>query len=199
MKIRITCNPSHWLGKEIASIWSDVDFFSRVSNWDINNDDNLYQFINDTPKYDLTINFYVGYGFRATLLLSKLQEYCNSHQTTHTVLNIGSYQSFAVLHNPTGTYDLEKSLLKLANRKINLSRTFHNGGLDSRLINLSYISGSDMLDDYPHLKSLDIETIKSHIQLMMTTPTIKELSLQIKQPGNHRINEGVGPILRAVY
>lgn len=199
MKVRITSSETHWLGKEIASIWNDVTYFSRSTNWNINNDENLYHFIDDTPNYDLTINFYVGYGFRATLLLSKLQEYCDYNQTNHIVLNIGSYQSFAILHNPSGTYDLEKSLLKLANRKINLSRTFHNGKLDSRLINLSYINGSELMDDYPHLKSLDISTIKSHISLMMNNPSIKELSLQIKQPGNHRINEGKGPILRSVY
>ena len=199
MKVRITCSNTHWFGKEIAKIWDDVTFFSPSTNWDINNDDDLNSFVEDTDSYDLTVNFYVGYGFRATILLSRLQERCDRLGTEHVVLNIGSYQSFAILHNPSGTYDLEKSLLKLANRKVSLSRTYHNGKLDSRIINLSYINGSEMLIDYPHIESLEIETIVDHIKFMMSTPSIKELSLQIKQPGNHRINEGLGPILRSVY
>lgn len=199
MKVRITSNPVHWLGKEIGGIWDDTEYFSRETGWDINNCDNLYKFVGDTPNYDLTINFYVGYGFKATILLSSIQDFCHATSTPHTILNIGSYQSFAILHNPTGTYDLEKALLKLANRKVNHSHTFHGGMLDSRLINLSYINGSVMMDDYPHINGLDIAAIIEHIKLMMITPSIKELSLQISQPGNHRVNEGKGPILRSVY
>jgi len=198
MKARITCNSDHWLGKEIAQLF-DTNFYSRSTGWNIDNNLHIKNFCDETFKYDLTINFCVGYGFRASILLNDLYEHCNTNKLNHTVLNIGSYLGLAVLHNPSGTYDLEKQLLNLTNKKINFDRAFFKSYLDSRIINISHIEGTEELKQYPHLNGISIEDIKSQIKIMINNPYIKTVNIQSRQPGMHRINEGKGPILRGSY
>lgn len=198
MKARITSNPNHWLGKEIAKLY-DTSFYSRASDWDINNDQHIKEFCNETKNYDLTINFCPGYGFRASKLLVDLYQYCNTKKIKHTVLNIGSYLGLAVLHNPEGTADLEKQLLNLTNKKINFAKAFFNSYLDSKIINISHIDGNGELEQYPHLNGITVDDIVAHIKTIVENPYIKVLNIQSKQPGMHRINEGKGPIMRGSY
>jgi hypothetical protein len=198
MKVRITCNSNHWLGKEIASMYN-ADFYSRSTGWDIHNDEDIKNFCESTKDYDLTINFGVGYGFRASKLLIDLYQYCNEKKLNHTVLNIGSYLGTAVLNNPSGSYDLEKQLLKLTNKKINFDHAYFTSYLDSKILNLGHIEGTEELKSYPHLNGLTIESIKAHVKIIIDNPFIKSLDVQSRQPGMHRINEGKGPIFRGVY
>lgn len=198
MKARITCNSDHWLGKEIAQLF-DTDFYSRSTGWNIDSDQHIKNFCNETIDYDLTINLCVGYGFRSSKLLVDLYQHCNKRKINHIVINIGSYQGFAVLHNPNGTIDLEKQLLNLTNKKIIFDHSFFDGYLDSRIINISHAEGTQELIDYPHLTGIKIEHILNHIETLIQNPYIKILNVQSKQPGMHRINEGRGPILRGAY
>lgn len=198
MKVRITSNPNHWLGKEIGNSYN-ADFISRSSGWNIQSDQHVKDFCEATNQYDMTINFCIGHGFRASKLLVDLHQHCNSHKIKHTVLNIGSYLGLAVLNNPDGTYDLEKQLLNLTNKKINFDHAFFDGYLDSKIINISHIEGTQELKDYPHLTGMSIEDIVKHIKIMIENPYIKVMNIQSKQPGMHRINEGKGPILRGAY
>ena len=198
MKARITCNNTHWLGKEIANLF-ETDFYSRSSGWDINNDKDITRFCKETKNYDLTINFCVGYGFRASKLLIDLSEHCNTNKIEHTVLNIGSYLGLAVLHNPSGTYDLEKQLLNLTNKKLNFDRAFFKNYIDSRIINISHIEGTEELKQYSHLNGISILDIKKQIKVMLANPYIKCVNIQSRQPGMHRINDGKGPIFRGAY
>lgn len=198
MKARITSNPNHWLGKEIAKLY-DTSFYSRESGWDINFDGSIKSFLDETEDYDITINFCPGYGFRAGKLLVDLYQYCNTKKIKHTVLNIGSYLGLAVLHNPDGTADLEKQLLNLTSKKITFDKAFFSSYLDSRIINISHIDGNGELEQYPHLNGITVEDIIAHIKIMMESPYIKLINVQSRQPGMHRINEGKGPIMRGSY
>jgi len=198
MKVRITSSKSHWLGKEIAKIYN-ADFYSRSSGWDIHDNAHTQEFCKRTKDYDLTINFGVGYGFRASQLLVDLYEHCNENKIKHTILNIGSYLGLAILHNPSGSYDLEKQLLNLTSKKINFDGAFFKSYLDSKIINIGHIEGTEELKQYPHLNGISIEDIKSQIKIMIDNPYIKCVNIQSNQPGMHRINEGKGPIMRGAY
>jgi hypothetical protein len=199
MKARITSNINHPIGKAIAKCWNDVDFFSRSSGWDIKENKDVEKFVEETINYDWTINFCIGYGFYGVNLFLKIEDFCEKNKIHHKILNIGSYLSFGLLHNPEGTYDIEKATLKHASRRATFSHSFHHSYLDSRIINFGYLEGSYLNTELPHIHLLDLESVTKNVSFMIDNPSIKELSVQYKQPGNHRINKGIGPILPSLY
>lgn len=198
MKARITCDSGHALGKKFGELFT-LDFYSRRTGFDLHR--NLSSFIEETNDYDITINFSRGMQFGQTKLLVDLQKYCNLHKITHTVLNIGSYVNILLLNSPNSSYDVEKAALKYAHRKIAFSHMFHGDYLDSRLINLGHLDeiSIDIHENYKHLNTLNLNEVINNIKYMLDRPYIKELSLQYKQPGNHRVNDGVGIILPGLY
>ncbi len=198
MKARITCDNSHPLGKRFTELFH-VDFYSRRNGFDLHT--NLNTFIESTKDYDLTINFSRGMQFGQTKLLVDLQKHCNSRCLKHKVLNIGSYVSLVLLNSSNSSYDVEKAALKYAHRKIAYSHMFHNDYLDSYLINLGHLDeiSSDIHDNYKHLNTLSLSDVLKNVRYMLDRKHIKELSLQYKQPGNHRVNDGIGLILPGLY
>lgn len=199
MKARITSNKDHPIGQSIAKCWNDVTFFSRSSDWNITNEHDVNRFVNETTDYDWTINFCIGYGFHGVNLFLRIQDFCEKNKISHNILNIGSYLGFPLLHNPHGSYDIEKSTLKHANRRAAFSYSFHNSYLDSRIINFGYLEGSYLTTELPHIHLLDLKSVTKNVEFMLENPSIKELSVQYKQPGNHRINNGIGPILPSLF
>lgn len=200
MKTRITCNKTHPLGK-LFKDWNNVDYFSRSSGFDLHNINDVNDFLSQTENYDLTINFSRGIQFGSVKLLCGLDAYCYNQRLNHKVLNIGSYVSLALLNNPCSTYDVEKASLKFAHRKISYTHIYHKGYLDSYLISLSHMEeiSIDIKNEYTHLSLLKLEDVVKNINFMLKYKNIKELSLQYQQPGNHRINNGIGPIFPGLY
>lgn len=198
MKARITCHNDHPLGKLFTELY-DVTFYSRRNGFDIHRD--LPMFLNDTHNYDITINFTRGMRFGQVNLLAQLDEHCNKSRIHHKVYNIGSYVNILLLNSPESSYDIEKASLKYAHRKIAFEHMFHDNYLDSYLLNLGHVDeiSVDIKNQYKHLNTLNIRDIIDNIKFMQSRPHIKELSLQYKQPGNHRVNDGVGIILPGLY
>lgn len=199
MKARITCDPSHPLGKKFGEIF-DLTFFSRRNNFDARDWD-LSKFLNETHQYDCTINFSRAMRFGQANLLTQLHEYCDVNTVQHKVFNVGSYVSLVLLNNPRSSYEIEKSAVKVAHRKIAYEHMFHNGKLDSYLINLGYLAeiSVDVENHYQHLNTLSLDAVMDNVKFMITRPHVKELSVHYKQPGNHRVNDGVGLILPGVF
>lgn len=199
MRTRITSNPNHLIGKAIAGCWPNVDFFSRASNWNIMSQDDINKFVAETKDYDWTINFCIGHGFHAVNLFLKIQEFCEHNKYHHKILNIGSYMGYAIIHNPCGSYDIEKATLKHVNKRAAFSKSFKNTFLDSRIINFGYLERNGGVMELPHINLLPVEKVVQSVKFMLNNPSVKEMSVQYKQPGNHRINDGVGPILPSFF
>jgi hypothetical protein len=200
MKARITCNKDHPIGKLFSNFF-DLEYVSRSTNFDLTNPSHIEDFVKQIEKYEWTINLSRGMSFGGVNLLCSLESYCNKFQIEHKVFNIGSYISFALLDMPNSLYDVEKVALKYAHRKIANERLFYSKTLDSYLLNLNYIEtlSKDVIKNYNHIDVLSLESINNNIKFILDNPSIKELSLQFKQPGNHRINNGIGPILPGMY
>ena len=196
MKVRITASKDNLLSKEFNKIF-DCEFFSRSTDFDIRNADSRQEFIEQTSAYDMTVNLTNGGDFSATNLLCELETYCFKSEINHKVFNIGSYICMGLVHAPTSKYPVEKAALKFAHKKITNSYIFHGGYLDSYLLSLNFIKdmSSHIENHYTHLNLLELADIGKNIKFMIDNSNIKELSLQSNQPGNHRINDGVGPIL----
>lgn len=198
MKVRITCHNDHPLGKLFSELY-DVAYFSRRTGFDIHRD--LSKFLHETNQYDITINFSRGMRFGQVNLLTQLDEHCNKSQLRHKVFNIGSYVNILLLNSPESSYDVEKASLKYAHRKIAFEHMFYDNYLDSYLLNLGHVDeiSVDIKNYYKHLNLLKCQDIIDNIKFMMARPHIKEMCLQYKQPGNHRINDGIGLILPGLY
>lgn len=198
MKARITCDSNHPLGKLFSSLF-DLDFYSRATGFDLHGD--LNEFLNDTEKYDYTINFSRGMRFGQAKLLTMLDEHCDKNKLPHKVFNIGSYVSLVLLNSPESSYDVEKGAVKQAHRKIAYEYMFHNNMLDSYLINLGHLQeiSVDIHNHYQHLNTLALSEVIKNVKFMLDRPYIKELSVQYKQPGNHRVNDGIGLILPGLF
>jgi len=199
MKIRITSNENHPLGNKFKTLYQDVDFYSRSNGFDIHGD--ITSFLTDTVNYDLTVNLSRAMSFGQVKLLTQLDKYTHEHKIHHVVLNIGSYVNTLLLNSPHSSYDIEKASVKYAHKKIAFAHMFHNNYLDSRLINLGHLDeiSVDIHDNYKHLNTMALTDVMDNIEFMLGRPNIKELSVQYKQPGNHRINDGVGLILPGIY
>lgn len=199
MKARITSHSDHPIGKMFQEFFS-CDFFSRRTGFDVTNTDDREKFIEDTNKYDWTINLTRGMPFGGVNLLLDLSRHCHEENVNHKVFNVGSYISFAVLNMPHNAYDIEKASLKLAHRKVSMDYLFHSTTLDSKLFTVGYIKEYSNLErDYPHLTGVSFDAIFNNIKFMIENPEVKELSLQYNQPGNHRMNNGVGAIIPGVF
>jgi hypothetical protein len=142
-----------------------------------------------------------GMRFGQTNLLAQLDEYCAVNRLPHKVFNIGSYVSILLLNNPKSSYEVEKAALKLTHRKVAYEHMFHDGMLDSYLINLGYLEkiSVDVENHYGHLNTLKLDQVIKNVKFMLDRPSIKELSLQYNQPGNHRVNDGVGLIIPGLF
>jgi len=199
MKARITCHENHPLGKKFSDVF-DLTFFSRRNGFDAR-EQCLNKFLNETSEYEYTINFSRAMRFGQANLLTQLHEYCDVNNLHHKVFNVGSYVSLVLLNNPRSSYEIEKSAIKVAHRKIAYEHMFHNGKLDSYLINLGYLAeiSVDVENHYQHLNTLSLDSVIDNVKFMVTRPYIKELSVQYKQPGNHRVNDGIGLILPGVF
>jgi len=199
MRARITCDSNHPLGSKFVELFDTLDFFSRRNGFDIHND--LTEFLDDTENYDITINFSRAMRFGQVKLLTMLDEHCDKHKIKHKVFNIGSYTSILLLNCPESSYDIEKASTKLAHRKIAFEHMFHNNYLDSYLITLGHLDeiSTDIHEHYGHLTTLPLTSVVKNIKFMLENQSVKELSLQYKQPGNHRVNDGVGLILPSIY
>lgn len=199
MKARVISHSDHPIGKMFKEFF-DCEFFSRRTGFDATVDEQRKVFVDDTEKYDWTINLSRAIPFGGTNLLLDLSKKCHEERIEHKVFNIGSYISFGILHMPNNAYDVEKAALKLTHRKMCSDYLFHNGTLDSRLFSVGYIKEySNVERDYPHLNAITLEDIFKNIKFMIDNPEVKELSVQYNQPGNHRFNNGVGLILPGVY
>lgn len=198
MKARVTSHFNHPIGKLFTEFF-DCDFYSRRTGFDLNSD--TTSFINDTENYDWTINLARGTKFGGVKLLTDLSDHCHKNQLHHKVFNIGSYISFLLLDMPHSSYDVEKAALKFAHKKIANEYLFHHGTLDSYLLNLNYIEelSEDVAKNYKHLHVLSLDSVKNNVNFMIMNSTIKELSLQYNQPGNHRVNNGRGLILAGMF
>ena len=138
--------------------------------------------------------------FGQSILLNNLDHYCNKNQIKHKVLNIGSYEGTLLMNHPDSGYDIEKATLKLAHRKIATEYMLFDGYLDSYLLNLNYLEHSDNMAKYhPHIALLDFDSVMQNVKYMLERPLIKEMYLQYKQPGNFRVNDGIGIILPGVF
>jgi|APGre2960657404_1045060.scaffolds.fasta_scaffold04590_4 hypothetical protein len=199
MKARITCDSNHPLGKLFESLF-DVEYCSRSTGFDTRDYD-LSKFLNCTHKYDYTINFTRGMRFGQSNLLVQLDEYCSDNSLPHKVFNIGSYVSIVLLNNPRSSYEIEKGALKLAHRKVAYEHMFHNGMLDSYLINLGHLEtiSVDVENHYQHLNTLKLDEVIKNVRFMLERPYVKELSVQYNQPGNHRVNDGIGLVLPGLF
>ena len=73
--------------------------------------------------------------------------------------------------------------------------------LDSYLINLGHLQeiSVDIHNHYQHLNTLALSEVIKNVKFMLDRPYIKELSVQYKQPGNHRVNDGIGLILPGLF
>jgi hypothetical protein len=200
MKARITCDRNHPLGNLFEDFFN-LTYFSQSSGFNFTNPDDVKFFAIETEKYDWTINLSRAMRFGGTNLLCSIEEHCNEHNIKHKIFNIGSYISFALLNMPHTSYDVEKASLKFAHRKIANEYLFHSKNLDSYLMNLNYIEklSTDVEKNYKHVDVLSLNSIKKNIKFILDNPEIKELSLQYKQPGNHRINNGIGPIFPGMF
>lgn len=198
MKARIISHKEHPIGKLFTEFF-DCDFYSRRTGFDLNGDTS--EFLSQTNSYDWTVNLSRGMKFGGVKLLTDLSEYCYTNQIKHNVFNIGSYISYVLLNMPHSSYDVEKASLKFAHRKVANEYLFHNGFLDSYLLNLNYIEklSEDVEKNYSHLYVLNLESVQANIKFMLENTNIKEISLQYNQPGNHRVNNGIGPILSGMF
>jgi hypothetical protein len=198
MKARITCDESHPLGQRFSTLF-DLTYYSRRNGFDLHGD--ITNFLVDTENYDYTINFTRAMQFGQVKLLANLDKHCYHNKIQHKVINIGSYVNTLLLNNPYSSYDVEKASLKFAHRKIAFSRMFHNNYLDSYMINLGHLQevSVDIHKHYEHLNTLALDDVIKNVKFMIDKPYIKELSVQYKQPGNHRINDGIGTILPGLY
>ncbi len=199
MRARITCDSNHPLGSKFSQFFENLDYFSRRTGFDIHN--NLTPFLNDTENYDITINFTRAMRFGQVKLLTMLDEHCDRNKIKHKVFNIGSYTSILMLNSPASSYDIEKASVKLAHRKIAFEHMFHNNYLDSYLLTLGHLDeiSTDIHEHYTHLTTLSLNEVIKNVEFMLKHPMVKELSLQYKQPGNHRVNDGVGLIIPSIY
>lgn len=200
MKARITCDKNHPLGKLFENFF-ELEYFSRSTDFDLCDYSNLKSFIDNTPKYDWTINLSRGMPFGGTNLLCGIENFCDQNQVEHKIFNIGSYISMVLLNMTNSSYDIEKASLKYAHRKIVYEKTFHSKLLDSYLLNVYHVEelSKDAKENYPHLNMVSLESVKQNIKFMLNNPQIKELSLQFKEPGNHRLNDGIGPVLPGFF
>ena len=199
MKARITCDRNHPLVNSFSKFF-ELEFYSRSTGFDLTNISHIADFANSVTEDVWTINLSRGMPFGGVNLLCALQESCNLNKIPHKVFNIGSYINLALLDMNNSSYDIEKAALKLAHRKAANAHLFFNSMLDSYLLNVYHVEKlTTDLSEYPHLNFLTLEALESQIELMITTPCIKELSVQYKEPGNHRINGGIGPVLPGIY
>lgn len=198
MKARITCDESHPLGQRFSTLF-DLTYYSRRTGFDLHGD--ISNFLIDTENYDYTINFTRAMQFGQVKLLANLDKHCYHNKIQHKVINIGSYVNTLLLNNPYSSYDVEKASLKFTHRKIAFARMFHNNYLDSYMINLGHLQevSVDIHKHYEHLNTLALDDVIKNVKFMIDKPYIKELSVQYKQPGNHRINDGIGTILPGLY
>lgn len=200
MKARLTCNSNNLLGQQFKDFFN-CDFFSRSSGFDVTNVLNREEFIKDTPNYQWTINITNGGDFSASCLLCELEKYCYAQSHDHKVFNIGSYICLGLINAPGTKYPSEKASLKFCHERIAYSFAYHQGHLDSYLLNLNFIQSmsAHIENYYTHLKTLSLKNINENIKFMLDNPNIKQLSVQSKQPGNHRINDGIGPIFPGMF
>lgn len=200
MKIRITADCNNKLAKEFAKIFN-LTYFSRSTGFNIFDPVQRSKFVDVTENYDFTINLTNGGNFSAVNLLCEIEEHCNTNQIDHKVFNIGSYICFGLIHAPQSKYPVEKAALKFAHERIVNSFIYHRGYLDSYLLNLNFIKGMshNIEKNYKHLTLLSLDSIRKNVEFMLKHPNIKELSLQSKQPGNHRVNNGVGPLFPGAF
>lgn len=199
MKVRITSSPDNKIAQAVLANYSNITYFSRANGFDLHNRQSVINFVEDTHNYDLTINFAVGYQLTAVNLLMDLYHHCHNINLNHTVLNIGSYLGKLVINNSDGDYEIDKASLKLAHRKIAYSYAFFNHPLDSKMIDIGFIEGTQIFEEYPHLGGISLNDISKNVDYLMNNNSIKEVSVQYAQPGNHRINDGIGPILPLLF
>jgi hypothetical protein len=199
MRARITCNENHELGKKFVDLFDEVKFFSRSTGFNANDD--LNSFLEDTSNYDWTINLTSAPMFGQVKVLALLDTYCDKHNVKHKVFNIGSYVGTGLLAEPETSYDIEKSSLKYAHKKIAYEHMFHDNNLDSYLLNLGFLEklSRGIHEKYQHVNTLSLDVVIENVKFMMARPYIKEMYLQYNQPGNYRINNGIGILLPGVY
>lgn len=200
MKARLTASKNNLLAKEFAKIF-DCDFYSRSTGFNVIDSVQRQSYLENTNKYDISINITNGGDFSATSLLCELENYCYQTQTHHKAFSIGSYINFALVHAPQSKYPVEKAALRFCHNRIVNSYIYHQGYLDSYLINCNFIKdmSKNIEEHYKHLSLLSLQDIRKNIQYMLDFPNVKELSLQSKQPGNHRINDGIGPLFPGLF
>lgn len=195
MKARVTADQNNLLAKEFTKLF-DCDFYSRSTGFDITNKAQREAYLENTSNYNISIHITNGGDFSAANLLCDLENYCYESKIDHKVFSIGSYICFSLINAPQSKYPIEKAALKFAHERIVNSYVYHQGYLDSYLINLNFIKGmsNHIEKHYKHLSLLSLKDIRKNIEFMLNFPHVKELSLQSKQPGNHRINDGIGPV-----
>jgi len=200
MKARVTADQNNLLAKEFSKLF-DCDFYSRSTGFDITNKAQREVYLENTSNYNISIHISNGGNFSGANLLCELENHCYQTQTHHKVFNIGSYICFGLINAPQSKYPVEKAALKFAHERIVNSYVYHKGYLDSYLINLNFIKGMShhIEQNYKHLTLLSLRDIRKNIEFMLNFSNIKELSLQSKQPGNHRVNNGIGPLLPGAF
>jgi hypothetical protein len=200
MKARVISDENHLIGQLFKDFFT-CTFMSKRTGVDITDPHDIDRLVEDTHNYDWTIIVATGMPFGSANLLTSLQKHCFENKLNHKVFNIGSYVNLILLSWPDTSYDVNKAVTKYLHRKITNEFVFHNGYLDSRLLNLNYIEKlSTHIDhNYPHLHTLKIDDIKRNLDYMLKNDNIKELSLQYNQPGNHRINDGIGHIAPGLF
>jgi len=200
MKARITCDKDHALGKLYEQVF-DISYYSRSNSFNINDQNNVQQFLKETTDFDLTINLTRGQPFGQVNLLMSLDRYCNENNINHRVLSIGSYVGTALMNHLDVSYDIEKMSLKLAHREMAYKYMFFHSKLDSYLINVNYLEhlSEDIELYHPHINTLKLQKVLDNSLYMLEKEHIKEMYVQYKQPGNFRINDGYGVVLPGVY
>ena len=180
MKILVTGNPNKGLAAEIAKLYPDATFASRVNGFDLTTKDGYKKIMDIITEYDVFINSSALWKFNQTLLLDAVYKRCYEIKHPIRIVCIGSTTD-RVAKGGNWLYNAEKKALRDYCNSLGITGVWEGG---PKVTLISFGSLSNVQEKHPDRKCLDITTAASYIKWVVDQPTnicVNEISIDPQQ------------------
>jgi|SaaInl5LU_22_DNA_1037371.scaffolds.fasta_scaffold19204_3 hypothetical protein len=180
MKVLISGNKEFGIAKELSMLYSNANFASRATGFDLTTSDGQALFSKMSLRHDNIIINSALWKFNQTVLLDTVYKTCQANNHCPHIIVIGSTTD-RVKNGKTWLYNAEKKALRDYANTCAINAVW---GISPKVSYISFGTLSNNQEKHPDRKCLDIKEAAKYIKWLTDQPkhvNINEISIDPMQ------------------
>jgi NADP-dependent 3-hydroxy acid dehydrogenase YdfG len=175
-RILITGNPTIGLARELKQIFSDAEFVSRQSGYDLTKKEFQELLAKKVLEFDVFINCSALWKFNQTILLDVVYKSCINNQHRPHIICVGSTTD-RVKNGKIWLYNAEKKALRDYCNTLSLASVWGDG---PKVTYISFGTLSNNQEKHPDRRTMKISQAADYVKWIIDQPenlSINEISI----------------------